>query len=239
MRRFFQIAVRLAGIAAILTATAAGLKAIENADGQRIAPFLKQSEADLAARRPCAIVLDLRYSIGGDYTLTAGFASRLLGFVQPGGHVFVLTTAMTFSATLVTAGYVKQAGGAAVTILGEPVGDRMHFFSEGGTGCLPNSRLCFSYATGKHDFTQACGDPRICFWVDWFYPLRVANLTPDQTVTTAFADWRAARDPVMARAIALARTGNRPWVETSPKLVLVRKHKTGAGQLCNVGTLQD
>jgi hypothetical protein len=32
-----------------------------------------------------------------------------------------------------------------VKIVGEPVGDRLAFYSEGPRACLPNSNLCFYY----------------------------------------------------------------------------------------------
>jgi hypothetical protein len=37
---------------------------------------------------------------------------------------------------------VKDAGAGRALIVGEPVGDRLNFFSEGGRGCLPHARLC-------------------------------------------------------------------------------------------------
>ena len=40
-------------------------------------------------------------------------------------------------------------------ILGEPVGDRLNFFSEGNRGCLPNYHLCVSYERGKHDYVTS------------------------------------------------------------------------------------
>jgi hypothetical protein len=179
------------------------LKAIENADGQNFGSFLSETEADLEAHPPCGIILDLRYSIGGDFTQIAGFGSRLPSLLGR-GRVYILTSAMTFSASIGAAAFVKQAGERRVAILGEPIGDRLVFFSEGNSGCTPNSDLCLYYATGKNDFSAPCFDPDICYWADWFFPLRVKSLQPDETIATSFVDWLRGRDPVFDRAVVLA-----------------------------------
>ncbi|HEY2446064.1 MAG TPA: hypothetical protein VGI20_10030 [Rhizomicrobium sp.] len=182
------------------------LKAIEDADGQGLGKFLGETESDLRTHPPCEVILDLRYSIGGDFTQIAGFGGRLPNLVAAGGHIYILTSAMTFSASIATAAFVKQAGGNRVEILGEPIGDRLAFFSEGGEGCLPNYHLCLDFTTGKNDFAAPCTDPDICFWPGWVFPARVKTLEPDELITTSFADWLQGRDPVLERALVLART---------------------------------
>jgi hypothetical protein len=111
---------------------------------------------------------------------------------------------MTFSAAITTAGFVKEAGGDAVTILGEPIGDRLVFFAEGNRGCLPNSKLCVDYATGKHDYTQSCSDWKVCFWLTWLYPVRVKTLSPDEIIPVKFSDWNLGHDVAFERAVQLA-----------------------------------
>jgi hypothetical protein len=147
----------------------------------------------------------MRFNGGGDYTNTWRFANRLPSLVSPGGRVIVLTGPSTFSAAITTTAFVKQAGGARVTILGEKVGDRLAFFSEGNHGCLPHAHLCLYYQTGKHDYAHPCTDWDVCYWINWFFPVRVTSLDPDETVTISFHDWRAGHDPVFERALALAR----------------------------------
>jgi hypothetical protein len=182
------------------------LKSNEDVDGQRIGPFISATKDDMERRPPCAAIFDLRFNTGGDYTNTYAFASALPALVRPGGRIFVLTSSSTFSAGITTTGAVKQSGGNRVMILGEPVGDRLAFYSEGNRGCLPNYHLCVSYETGKHDYGKPCRDPDRCYWLNWFYPVRVQSLAPDETIQTSFADWRAGRDPVFDRALALARS---------------------------------
>jgi hypothetical protein len=184
-------------------------KSNEDENGQSISRFIAVTEAEMAANKPCNVILDLRFDDGGNYMNTYGFANRLPGLMAQGGRIYMLTGPSTFSAGITTAAFVKQAGGERVTILGEPVGDRLQFFSEGGRGCLPNSALCVSYETGKHDYQNACTDLDVCFWPNYWFTARVKTLDPDETITQSFADWRAGRDPVFERAVALARTNSK------------------------------
>ena len=192
--------VRLSGSCAVLVQ----MKGMLDLGGQHIADFLQATEADLMAHKPCAVILDLRYDGGGNYTNFYDFANRLPGMIAPGGRIYLLTGPQTFSAAITSTAFVKQAGGARVTILGEPVGDRLKFYAEGNRGCLPNYQLCFGYQTGLHDYQHPCNDLDRCFWLNYFYPVRVDTLEPDETMTLSFADWSAGHDPVFERAVALA-----------------------------------
>jgi hypothetical protein len=185
-------------------------KSNEDEGAESISRFITETEADMSANRPCNVILDLRYDDGGNYMMTYDFANRLPGLVAPGGRIYLLTGPSTFSAGITTTAFVRQAGGERVTALGEPVGDRTHFFSEGGRACLPNYALCVAYETGKHDYLNPCTDLDVCFWPNYWYAVRVKTLAPDETITQSFADWRAGRDPVFARAMALAGTNAKP-----------------------------
>ncbi|MBV9541212.1 MAG: hypothetical protein JO167_08070 [Alphaproteobacteria bacterium] len=179
------------------------MKSITDTETEKIGDFLKATEADMA-RHPCAVILDLRYNGGGDYTNTYAFAHRLPQLVTPGAKIYILTGPGTFSAAITTAAFVKEAFGDRAVILGEPVGDRLKFLSEGRGGCLPHQPLCFHYTTGMHAYDQPCTDWRICYWVNYFYPVRVKSLKPDQLITISFADYLRGRDHVFDRAVALA-----------------------------------
>lgn len=182
------------------------LKANHDVGSQHIMDFVAATEADMRANKPCAAILDLRYDDGGNYQNTAGFAKDLPNLTMPAGRIYLLTGPSTFSAGITTAAFVKQAAGDRVTILGEPVGDRLNFFSEGNRGCLPNYHLCVSYERGKHDYAHPCTDWDVCFWLNKLYPVHVDTLEPDEMITMTFAQWRQGRDPVFERAVALAET---------------------------------
>ncbi len=181
------------------------LRANLDVGGQSIAAFLRQARRNLSDRRACGAVLDLRYDGGGDYTLTASFARALPRLTAPNARIALLTGVDTFSAGITTAAFVKEAGGDRVVILGEPVGDRLDFWSEGGSGCLPHAPLCFHYSTGRHVYDGPCTDWRTCYWVNDLFPVRVKTLDPDETIPLRFAEYRLGRDPVMERALAIVR----------------------------------
>ncbi|MBV9062108.1 MAG: hypothetical protein JOY77_04155 [Alphaproteobacteria bacterium] len=182
------------------------LQDIIDTDGQRIAPFLQKTEAEIAAHPPCAVILDLRGNGGGNYTNAWHFAHTLPKLTK---HTYILTDPDTFSAAITTTAFFKETGGRNVTILGEPIGDRLAFFAEGSGACLPNSKLCDTYATGKHVYNGPCTDWHICYWVNWFYPVRVKSLAPDELIVERFADWDAGHDTPYERALALANARNR------------------------------
>lgn len=180
------------------------LKAIHDAEGLQIRDFLKATTDEMAAHPPSNVILDMRFNTGGDYTKAAHFASHLPDFVRPGGRIYILTGAQTFSAAITTVAFVKQAAASRAVILGEPVGDRLSFYGEGNTGCLPHSGLCVHYATGMHDYAHPCRDWDKCYWLNWLFPVQVKSLAPDETIGTTFADYSARRDPVLERAVTLA-----------------------------------
>jgi hypothetical protein len=80
----------------------------------------------------------------------------------------------------------------------------LSFYSEGGKACLPNLKVCMYFQTAKHDYGHACNDWHECFWVNWFYPVRVKSLQPDIVLPLKFEDWNAGRDKAyfMARDLA-------------------------------------
>jgi hypothetical protein len=180
------------------------VKAIADVGEQRIGDFLSATTDEMRAHPPCNIILDMRFNSGGDFTKVAHFASRLPDFVPPGGRIYLLTGPQTFSAAITAIAFVKQAAGSRAIILGEPVGDRLAFFGEGNSGCLPHEALCLHYATGMHDYGHRCDDWDKCFWLNWIFPVQVKSLAPDERITMTFVDYAARRDPVLERAVALA-----------------------------------
>ena len=192
--------IRLDGSCAMLVQ----LKANHDVRDQHIKDFLAATENDMRTHKPCAVIVDVRFDDGGNYQNTAAFAKHLPDLTLPRGRIYVLTGPATFSAGITTVAFVKQAGGDRVTILGEPVGDRLQFFSEGNRGCLPNHPLCVSYERGKHDYVHPCNDLDVCFWLNKLYPVQVDSLEPQEMLTLSFSQWRQGHDPVFERAAALA-----------------------------------
>jgi hypothetical protein len=172
----------------------------DNADepGHPIGAFVDRVKNEIAGYKPKFIVLDLRLDQGGNFTTNASLMKHIADDVE---HVYVLTSAWTFSAGNVSVALAKFHGGNKVTIVGEPVGDRMRIWAEGRDMVLPNSKLDVEYATGLHDYTKSCfGEPG-CFWVMYFYPMQLKSWMPDVNVPYTFADYAAMRDPVLDRVL--------------------------------------
>jgi hypothetical protein len=172
-------------------------------DGERIGAFLAQARRTIAEARPQNVILDMRFNGGGDYTKTAGFMADLPKTIPAEGRVFVITDAATFSAGISSVGFVKQSRPRQVTIVGEPIGDRLIFYGEPRDLTLPNSGIGMSYSTGLHDYRHGCRWFGPCYWVNWIFPIAVPSLDPELAAPLSFAAAAAGRDPAM-EAISLA-----------------------------------
>jgi hypothetical protein len=176
-----------------------------NHDGpQPIQEFLRKASEEIQRVKPRNLVLDLRVNGGGDLNNTRDFVQSLPGLVP--GRIFVLTSPWTFSAAISTTGYLKQAGGGRVTIVGEMVGDRLEFWAEGRLARLPYSGAAMSYSTQRHDYKTGCKPYTDCHGAVVRNPISVPSLAPDIPAPLTIEDFIAGRDPGMeAIASALAR----------------------------------
>ncbi len=165
--------------------------------GKSISKFVDRVENGIAADKPRVVIADLRFDKGGNLTTTAALMSHLTTLSPTIKHVYVLTSAWTFSAGITSAALAKAHGGDKVTVVGEPVGDGLRFWAEGRDMTLPNSQIQVHYATGMHDYRKPCWGRRGCFWLMALYPMHVTSLAPDVRIPYSFADYRALRDPVM------------------------------------------
>jgi hypothetical protein len=161
-------------------------------------------EHEISTDRPRAVVLDLRFDQGGNFTTTASLMKNLTKLSDTIKHVYVLTGAWTFSAGNISVALLKEHQGGEVTQIGEPVGDRIRLWAEGGNLTLPNSGLAIGYATGLHDYSKSCFGERGCFWTLYFYPMNVRSWDPDIRVPYNFDDYVGLRDPLLERARQLA-----------------------------------
>jgi hypothetical protein len=127
---------------------------INDAPNHPIADFLAGLDREIDARRPANVIVDMRLNGGGNLQTTRDFMQALPSRVP--GHLFVLTSPWTFSAAISSTAYLKQADTNRVSIVGENVGDRLNFFSEGQVVTLPNSHALVSYATQRHDYVTGC-----------------------------------------------------------------------------------
>ncbi|MEZ4457799.1 MAG: hypothetical protein R2882_14810, partial [Gemmatimonadales bacterium] len=160
-----------------LGAVVAQLRINRDAPDRPMAEFLAAVAAAVTESGLPHFVLDLRFDGGGDLNTTRDFVQRLPRLVP--GRIFVLTSPYTFSAAISTTGYLEQAGGGRVTIVGEPVGDRLEFWAEGGLVVLPYSGAAMSVARERHDYRNGCRGYRDCHGPVRRNPIAVASLAPD------------------------------------------------------------
>ena len=172
------------------------LRQTYNAPNLPIRVFLDSMRTQLTQKKPRNLVLDLRMNGGGDLNTTRDFLQALPGLVP--GRIFALTSPWTFSAAISSTGYLKQAGKDRVTIVGEMVGDRLEFFSEGRTITLPNSGGIILYATERHDYKTGCKGFTDCHGPVVRNPIAVPTLEPEIKAPWTIESWLAGRDPGMA-----------------------------------------
>lgn len=164
-------------------------------DGYSIADFLTDAGSELASRSPKDLVVDLRFNIGGNLTLTLDFMRRLADTVP--GRTWLLVGPYTYSAGIISAAAIKQGGGDRVVIVGDGLGDRAHFWSEGGLVRLPNSGHALRYTDGQFNLAEGCTGEPACF--DQMFPVDVnfVPLDPDIRAPLTADAYLAGRDPAM------------------------------------------
>jgi hypothetical protein len=165
----------------------------------KIAPFVAAVAARLESQPPKNLILDLRFDTGGDNTQNRDLM-RLIAQRVP-GRIYALVGNYTFSAGIASAAALKHDGGDKVTIVGDAIGDRMHWWSEHGEPvCLPASKGCFSYNTGYWNLVEGCRDNPACYGDQ--FDLNVGSLEPTLPAPLTSRDWLANHDPGMAAIAA-------------------------------------
>jgi len=139
------------------------------------------------------LVIDLRFNTGGDNSIAREFLRSLANRpeINQKGRLFVITGHATFSAGLTHAAELKQFTQA--TFVGEPVGDRLDYWSEGANLSLPNSKLTVRYANGFHKYSTK-DYPEL---KPYFQELSISGLAPDIPIQLSWRDYRVGRDPAL------------------------------------------
>jgi hypothetical protein len=164
--------------------------------------------AAIAAGKPPGgwrrMILDLRFNDGGDERKTVDFTRALPELLGTGGNLWILTGNATFSAAIITAARAKHFLGPRAHIVGETMGDRNPFWTDGGPPLvLRNSGIAIGHAYFKQDWANGCYEPTLCNPLQWLYGVAAGDLSPEVTVGWSFADYAAGRDTVLERALAL------------------------------------
>lgn len=165
----------------------------EDETGHPIADFTARVEKEIATRTPQHLILDLRFDIGGNLLTTLTFM-RTLPARAP-GRTYLLVGPYTYSAGIISAAAVKKAGGEQVTVVGDALGDRLAFWSEGGRVSLPNSHFGLRYTNGTFDLEHGCAATPQC--LDKLVDVNFVSLAPQIAAPLTSAAYFAKRDPAL------------------------------------------
>jgi hypothetical protein len=163
-------------------------RAADAAD-EPLGAFAVRVATAITTNRPRAVVVDLRFNTGGNGTITPKLVDAV-NQAPASTPVYVITGRSTFSAGIVAAALLRQA--RPVKIVGEPVGDALEFWAEGGNIILPYSGLYVHFANGAHSLS-----PRPCPTKDYCDDLSVASLQPDILAPPTWSSYVARHDPAM------------------------------------------
>jgi hypothetical protein len=158
--------------------------------------FIRRVTALLDEHQVKGFIVDVRFNTGGDLGVGRPLVEKLAPRLQ-NVPVVVLTGRATFSAGISHTAQWKQFAHAA--IVGEPIGDNIDLWGEGGNLVLPNSGLTVHYANGFHKYSQKDYPA----FKPYFAELNVATLQPDLVVEPTWSQYLAGEDPVLQAAIAV------------------------------------
>jgi hypothetical protein len=162
-------------------------------------------QAEVAVRRPKFAIVDLRLNHGGDFFNTILFAHALPTLIPTDGRIYVLVGPDTFSAAIVTAAMLKDAGDDRVLLVGDTMGDDAEFWSEGSGVTLPRSGIVVNAATRRQNWQKACSDVATCYWANTAFGPASISLEIAIRVPMRFADYAAGHDPVLEAVLDDAR----------------------------------
>lgn len=180
------------------------LRANLNAE-RPIGEFLDECERERRRAGRSHVILDMRMNGGGDLTTTREWMRALPSQLPADGRIVLLTSPWTFSAAISSTGYVKQAGGSRVTLVGEAPGDRLDFFAEGRPIRLPNSGAMVLMATERHDYANGCRAYTDCHPEVVRHPIAVRSLEPEVRAPWTIEAYIAGRDPGLEAAERILR----------------------------------
>lgn len=163
--------------------------------GESLAEFGKRALTELQSLDVNRIVVDVRFNTGGDLTIGRPFIEALATFASERKiKVYVITGRATFSAGIYHAMQLRHLANAI--LVGEPFGDVLDFWSEGGNLLTPNSRLSLHFADRFHSMS-AVARPEFREYLVNDTDLDITDPGPDIIVRTSARDYFAGRDPAL------------------------------------------
>lgn len=157
---------------------------------ESIGDFGERLLAELERPDIRAFVVDLRFNTGGSLGLAQDLMDELEVRTR-GIPRFVITGRATFSAGIAHVARWKEA--SRVTLVGEQVGDKRDFWSEGGNVILPNSGLAAHFANAFHSYSETPCPPEVPCFLD----LSAPDLAPDIPVDASWSAYLAGIDDTL------------------------------------------
>jgi hypothetical protein len=159
----------------------------QNLPEETVAKFGERLLAALDQHKPRALVVDVRFNTGGNLTLSEALM-RTLAERTANIPRYVITSRVTFSAGISAVAAWAESGN--ITIVGEPVGDELDTWAEGGNVRLPNSGFKAHFANGMHNYSVApCPVSVPCT------DRSVRTMRPNIPVNLSWRDYLAGLDP--------------------------------------------
>jgi len=166
--------------------------------GEPLAAFGKRFLEELQTKRAKKVVVDLRLNTGGNLQVARSFLQNLASACRAMGiRPYVITGPATFSAGLYHAAQLRQDANAI--IVGEPAGEVLDFWSEGGNLLMPNSKLTLHYADRFHSYSRI-ERPEVKPFLD--ADLNIDSLNPKLLLKLSSRDYFAGRDLALESIIA-------------------------------------
>jgi hypothetical protein len=160
--------------------------------GESLAEFGKRVLAELQSTATRKIMVDLRFNTGGDLSVGRPFIAQLGAFARARKiKVYVITGRATFSAGIYHAMQLRQFADAI--LVGEPIGDVLEIWSEGGNLLTPNSKLSLHFADRLHSYSPV-ERPEFSQYLVKDTDLSITNPMPDIMVRMSARDYFAGRD---------------------------------------------
>ena len=176
---------------------------LDDGGAESLAAFADRVQRELAADPARAVIVDQRFSGGGDLTITHEMMAALPDLVGADGRVYLLTSGNTFSAAIVNLASAEETAPDRVQLVGEPIGDRLQFWAEGWGYELPNSGFRARYSTGFYDLQNGCTGLFRCAWGSLhIFPILVEDLDLDIPAPLDWTAYIAGRDPALEAVLA-------------------------------------
>jgi hypothetical protein len=169
------------------------MRAQFDAPEETVAGFQQQADEAISRSHPGNLIVDLRFDSGGNIDLTREWQRTLATRIP--GRIYVVVGLYTFSAGIVAAAALKPDARDRARIVGEDVGDRLSWWSEGNDVCAPNSKYCLHRTTGLWDLVHGSAGRPECYGDK--YDAQVETLKPDLYAPLTARTFLGGRDPAM------------------------------------------